>query len=70
MKSGLHNSTRYTTVKVGAGLLAKAACQLMNVLADPPYSRASPLPHLIGVGHKKGPRLGAFLVKPMTYIFG
>ncbi|TVT89235.1 hypothetical protein FPT15_21100 [Pseudomonas sp. RGB] len=30
---------------VGAGLLAKAVCQAVNVLTDLPSSRASPLPH-------------------------
>ncbi len=30
---------------VGAGLLAKAVCQSLEVLTDPPLSRASPLPH-------------------------
>ncbi|RBL72327.1 hypothetical protein C3E98_007210 [Pseudomonas sp. MWU13-2625] len=29
---------------VGAGLLAKAACQATSALNDPPLSRASPLP--------------------------
>ncbi|MRU50306.1 hypothetical protein FIV37_08355 [Pseudomonas gessardii] len=29
---------------VGAGLLAIAVCQAQYVLADPPQSRASPLP--------------------------
>ena len=31
---------------VGAGLLAKAVGQLMNLFTDPPPSRASQLPHL------------------------
>ena len=31
---------------VGAGLLAKAACQSLKRVTDPPPSRASPLPHL------------------------
>jgi phosphate starvation-inducible protein PhoH and related proteins len=30
-------------------LLANAVDQLAHVLADPPHSRASPLPHLNGV---------------------
>ncbi|PTC23369.1 hypothetical protein C9382_31605 [Pseudomonas aylmerensis] len=30
---------------VGAGLPAKAVCQSPNMLADPPLSRACPLPH-------------------------
>ncbi|APV42865.1 hypothetical protein PFAS1_27460 [Pseudomonas frederiksbergensis] len=29
---------------VGAGLLAKASCQSISMLPDPPLSRASPLP--------------------------
>ncbi|PMU24507.1 hypothetical protein C1X89_13935 [Pseudomonas sp. GP01-A8] len=33
---------------VGAGLLAKAVCQSPDALADPPLSRASPLPHFYG----------------------
>ncbi|RYM42179.1 hypothetical protein EVS84_13680, partial [Pseudomonas koreensis] len=31
-------------IPVGAGLLAKACCQPMNMQADPPPSGASPLP--------------------------
>jgi len=31
---------------VGAGLLAKGSCQSLRRVADPPPSRASPLPHL------------------------
>ncbi|TKK00477.1 hypothetical protein PflCFBP13514_25680 [Pseudomonas fluorescens] len=43
-----HVSADLNAVKnVGAGLLAKAVCQLQNVLTDPPPSRASPLPHLV-----------------------
>ncbi|RQO53011.1 hypothetical protein DBR46_17675 [Pseudomonas sp. KBW05] len=30
---------------MGAGLLANTVCQSLNELTDPPYSRASPLPH-------------------------
>ena len=30
---------------MGAGLLAKAVCQSTSAVADPAYSRASPLPH-------------------------
>ncbi|QBQ12301.1 hypothetical protein DCC84_22260 [Pseudomonas sp. SXM-1] len=30
---------------VGAGLLAKAACQSIHPVTEPPLSRASPLPH-------------------------
>ncbi|MFB3305888.1 hypothetical protein Q7C20_21850, partial [Pseudomonas sp. AMR01] len=37
-------SKMYGDPNVGAGLLAKAVCQLMDELADPPPSRASPLP--------------------------
>ncbi|AUM71678.1 hypothetical protein C0J56_24440 [Pseudomonas fluorescens] len=29
---------------MGAGLLAKASCQLTSPSTDPPHSRASPLP--------------------------
>ncbi|AYF46274.1 hypothetical protein DXV65_01325 [Pseudomonas fluorescens] len=43
---------------VGAGLPAKAVCQSPNMLADPPLSRASPLPHGNCVG--RGFRLGRF----------
>ncbi|EJN17959.1 hypothetical protein PMI36_05376 [Pseudomonas sp. GM79] len=35
---------------VGAGLLAKAACQPASLLNDTPLSRASPLPQGIGDG--------------------
>ncbi|RBL70357.1 hypothetical protein C3E98_014925 [Pseudomonas sp. MWU13-2625] len=31
---------------VGAGLLAKASCQAIDVSTDPPHSRASPLPQV------------------------
>ncbi|QAY94176.1 hypothetical protein CUN63_14530 [Pseudomonas sp. ACM7] len=34
---------------VGAGLLAKAVIHSTLILTDPPPSRASPLPHWIGV---------------------
>ncbi|TSD79581.1 hypothetical protein FFI16_025140 [Pseudomonas sp. KBS0710] len=40
---------------VGAGLLAKAECQSPNVLADPPHSRASPLPQLFCVSQLNWP---------------
>src|SRR5471030_2651654 len=58
---------RITTVLlVGAGLLAKAVCQLMHVLTDTPPSRASPLPHLdwgTFSRQKKRPEpVGAFLL--------
>jgi hypothetical protein len=36
----------YNPIRVGAGLPAKAVDQLMKVLADPPLSQASQLPHL------------------------
>ncbi|TPG74131.1 hypothetical protein EAH78_24645 [Pseudomonas arsenicoxydans] len=34
----------HTNPPVGAGLLAKASCQSIFILVDPPPSRASPLP--------------------------
>ncbi|MDN3225040.1 metal ABC transporter ATP-binding protein, partial [Pseudomonas nunensis] len=37
---------------VGAGLLAKAACQSPSISTDPPHSRASSLPQGIGGLHK------------------
>jgi hypothetical protein len=36
----------HNPIRVGAGLPAKAACQSMKVLADPPLSQASQLPYL------------------------
>ncbi len=36
----------YSVRNVGAGLLAKAVGQLMNLVADTPHSRASPLPQV------------------------
>ncbi|KAA2226424.1 hypothetical protein F1720_26375 [Pseudomonas brenneri] len=44
---GLPSSPGREDLSVGAGLLAKAVGQSTHVLADPPPSRASPLPHLI-----------------------
>src|SRR3546814_16081410 len=45
-----------TVIPVGAGLLAKATCQLMHVPTDTPLSRASTTPHLVRkrVGEGKG----------------
>ena len=42
---------------VGAGLLANAVCQSANSLADPPHSRASPLPQFDPVRHTHTGRL-------------
>ena len=48
---------------VGAGLLANAVCQSINSLADPPHSRASPLPHLdLHVSDRQRSALALFLI--------
>ena len=36
---------------VGAGVLAKAVYQSVNLLTDTPYSRASPLPQFDPIPH-------------------
>ncbi|MHA6788653.1 hypothetical protein ACWA6H_13340 [Pseudomonas bijieensis] len=41
---GKHKTWKNPQTPVGAGLLAKAAVQSIPMQADPPLSRASPLP--------------------------
>ncbi|KKA09590.1 hypothetical protein VP02_03470 [Pseudomonas ogarae] len=42
--SGKHKTSKHPQPHVGAGLLAKAAVLSIPMPADPPLSRASPLP--------------------------
>ncbi|AYF50748.1 hypothetical protein DXV65_25360 [Pseudomonas fluorescens] len=50
-----------TTIKtVGAGLPAKAVCQSLKVVADPPLSQASQLPHFAMYS-----KVGTGLIRPL-----
>ncbi|KAA8736815.1 hypothetical protein FE275_26490 [Pseudomonas koreensis] len=44
-----HKNSAHCLAPVGAGLLAKAAYQATLMVNVRPYSRASPLPHWLGV---------------------